>query len=359
MSKDYYNILGIDRKASKDDVKKAFRKLAHKFHPDKKGGDAAKFKEVSEAYSVLSDDKKRAEYDSYGRVFSDGSGGGGTGGGGNPFGEGFDFSGFNTNFEGVDFGDIFSEFFGAGGRERARRGRDISIDLEMPFNEAVFGTERKILLAKTSTCDTCKGSGATPGTEMMTCEVCNGKGKVHETRRSFFGSFSTTSACTTCRGSGKVPKQKCSVCHGMGVHRRDEEISLRIPPGIEDGEVIRLSGGGEAVPGGAAGDLYVKIHVKKHSLFVKEGNNLVTNLSIKLSTALLGGEYRISTLDGDMTVKIPTGVTFGEVLRIKGRGVPYEKNKRGDLLIKLSIELPNKLNKEAERLVEELKKEGV
>ena len=356
MSKDYYNILGVDRKASKEDVKKAFRKLAHKFHPDKKGGDEAKFKELNEAYSVLSDDKKRAEYDAYGRVFYDGAGGGASGGA-NPF-EGFDFGGFGSNFEGVDLGDVFGEFFG-GGKERARRGRDISIDLELPFNEAVFGTERKVLLGKTGFCETCSGSGAAPRSEMLTCTMCNGRGKIHETKRSFFGSFSTVATCATCQRRGKVAKEKCHACHGVGVRRKDEEIALRIPPGIEDGEVIRLTGGGEAVAGGTAGDLYVKIHVKKHPLFTKEGNNLTTNLSIKLSTALLGGEYKIQTLDGDLTVKVPAGVSLGEILRVRGKGIPYDKNKRGDLLIKLSIELPTKLSKEAQRLVEELKKEGI
>jgi len=355
MAKDYYNILGVDKKASTDDIKKAFRKLAHKYHPDKKGGDTDKFKEVNEAYSVLSDDKKRAEYDSYGRVFSDASGGAGQG----PFG-GFDFSGFanGAGVEGFDLGDIFGEFF-AGGRTRETRGRDISVDIELPFSESIFGTERKILLAKTSKCDNCGGSGAAKGSHLETCTTCNGRGKIHETKRSIFGSFSSVTTCNICRGKGKVPKEKCATCHGLGVYRKDEEIALRIPAGIEDGEVIRLSGGGEAVSGGPAGDLYVKIHVKRHPLFTKEGSNLTTNLSIKLSTALLGGDYRLQTLDGDMTVKIPAGVSIGEILRVRGKGVPVDKNKRGDLLIKLSIELPTKLSKEAQHLVEELKKEGV
>lgn len=356
MSKNYYEVLGVAKTASKDDIKKAFRKLAHKYHPDKKDGDAEKFKEVSEAYTILSDDKKRAEYDSYGRVFSDGAGPGG--GGQGPFG-GFDFSGFNAQgFEGFDLGDIFGDIFG-GGREQARRGRDISIDLELPFHESIFGTERKILLGKTALCEICKGNGAAPGSGLHTCASCNGKGKIHETKRSFFGSFSAVTTCSTCNGRGQVPKEKCRTCHGMGVHRKDEEIALRIPAGIEDGEVIRMTGGGEAIAGGTAGDLYVKIRVRKHPMYVKEGNNLTTHLSIKLTSALLGGEYRIQTLDGDLTVSVPAGVSVGEILRVKGKGVPYDKNKRGDLLIKLSIEFPSKLSKEAARLVEELKKEGI
>jgi len=354
MQKNYYEILGVEKSASKDDIKKAFRKLAHKYHPDKKDGNTEKFKEVNEAYTVLSDDKKRAEYDSYGRVFSDGAG---PGAGGNPFG-GFDFSGFGSNFEGVDLGDIFSEFFGGKGQQ-PNRGRDISVDIELQFNEAVFGVERKILLAKTGNCEVCKGSGAAAGTSLETCTTCNGRGKIHETKRSFFGSFSAVTTCNICHGKGKVPKERCNGCKGLGVRRRDEEIGVRIPAGIEDGEVIRMTGGGEAVSGGSSGDLYVKIHVRKHPLFAKEGTNLVTHLSIKLSTALLGGDYHLQTLDGDLTVKIPAGVSIGEILRVRGKGIPYDKNKRGDLMIKLSIELPSKLSKTAAKLVEELKKEGI
>ena len=217
MSKNYYDILGVQKNASKEDIKSAFRKLAHKYHPDKKGGDAAKFKEVSEAYSILSDDKKRSEYDTYGRAFS------GAGGqpGGNPFegfsaqggpAGGFDFSQFagQEGFQDFDLGDIFGEFFGGGGRQKQARGRDISIDLELTFAEAVFGVERKVLITKTSTCRECHGSGGKPGTEMKTCGTCNGAGKIRETRRSLLGSFTTTRVCETCHGRGKVPKRKMS-----------------------------------------------------------------------------------------------------------------------------------------------------
>lgn len=358
MAKDYYNILGINKGASKDDIKKAFRNLAHKFHPDKKGGDEKKFKEANEAYSILSDDKKRAEYDSYGRVFSDGSG---APGGGNPF-AGFDFSSFNEgqNFQdfGFDIGDIFGDFFG-GGTERVKRGRDISIDLELSFSEAVFGAERTILLAKTSFCDVCKGSGAKVGTSFETCAACNGKGRIRETKRSFLGNVSTVKTCNVCQGRGQVPKEKCADCRGHGVLKKEQEIEVKVPSGIDDGEMIRLSGAGEAVAGGAPGDLYIKVHVKRHPLFRKEGMDLVTDLNIKLSTALLGGEYTLKTLDKEIILKIPAGVSFGEILRVKGAGVPSERGKRGDLLVKLHIQLPQKLSQNAERMIEELKKEGV
>jgi molecular chaperone DnaJ len=216
-----------------------------------------------------------------------------------------------------------------------------------------------VIIAKTSLCDACHGSGGEPGTTTKTCPTCNGKGKVHETRSSLLGTFSTVRVCGTCNGVGKVPEVKCNKCHGLGVTKKQEEISIKIPAGINDGEMIRLGGAGEAVAGGSAGDLYVKVHVKKHQLFRKEGFNIVMDLNIKLSTALLGGEYDIETLDGAIKLKIPAGITIGEVLRIKGKGVPVERNKRGDLLVKVHIQLPGKLSKSATKLIEELKKEGI
>lgn len=372
MTKNYYDILGVDKKASQDEVKKAFRKLAHKYHPDKQGGDAAKFKEASEAYSVLSDEKKRAEYDRFGRTASQQTAGGagqGGFGGFNPedFG-GFDFSGFGGgqaqgNMEGFDLGDIFSQFFGGGnaggGRTRTPRGRDVSIDIELSFSESIFGVNRKVLLTKTSTCITCSGSGAKPGTEFTTCATCNGKGKIRENRRSVFGSVTVATECPTCKGAGKIPKEKCQTCHGAGVVRKQEEINLQIPAGIENGEMIRMTGNGEAIQNGTPGDLYVKVHVKPHSVFRKEGHNLVMDLSLKLSTALLGGEHHLETLDGKITFIIPAGIAHGEILRVKDKGVPTGRGKRGDILIHISVQLPSKLSKSARDLVEKLKQEGI
>lgn len=358
MSKDYYNILGVEKNATKDDIKKAFRKLAHQYHPDKKGGDEARFKEVSEAYSVLSDDKKRAEYDAYGRVFS------GAGQGGAGYGD-FDFSQFTQGFGGnggveFDLGDIFGEFFsGMAGRTRTRRGRDISIDQELTFEEAIFGVERNILLNKISVCEVCNGNGAEPGSELETCATCNGKGTIKEVRRSIIGSISTTKTCETCNGKGKIPKEKCRTCGGAGVHKREHEIKVRIPAGIENGEVVRLAGMGEAVAGGAPGDLYIKVRVRPHPVFKKEGNDLVMDLTVKLTDAILGTKYNIKTLDGEISVKIPKGVTFGEILRVKGKGVPLSKRERGDLLIKVKIDLPRKLSREAEKAIEKLREEGI
>jgi molecular chaperone DnaJ len=359
MAKNYYEILGVEKGATKEDIKKAFRKLAHKYHPDK-GGDEAKFKEINEAYSILSDDKKRAEYDSYGRVFEDGQPG--PGGFGNM--GGFDFSDFAERFGGqggfegaFDLGDIFGDMFGGG---RAKRGRDISIDIEISFEEMAFGTERKVLLSKVSECLTCGGNGAKPGTELHTCTTCNGKGKVHETRKSMFGAFTTVRTCDACRGVGKVPKERCETCKGVGVLKRQEEVTIAIPSGIQTGEMIRLTGEGEAIPGGTAGDLYVRIHVKPHAVFKRDGNNLAMGLDIKLSDALLGKEIFITTLEGkQLEVKIPRGVSIDEILRIKGKGIAVPGGKRGDLMIKLNIRMPQKLSHKAETLIKELKQEGI
>lgn len=356
--KDYYQILGIERGASKDEVKKAFRKLAAKYHPDKKTGDEAKFKEISEAYAVLGDDKKRAEYDAYGRSFSGGQGGPGFGG--------FDWSNFQQGFAGngqgfeFDLGDIFENFgdmFGGGKRENSR-GRDISIDLELSFQESIFGTTRKVLITKNSTCPTCKGSGAAPGSEMITCNICNGNGKIRETRQSILGSFTTVRPCTNCDGRGTIPKDPCKDCKGSGIKRQEEEIEIKVPAGIEGGEMIRMTGRGEAIKGGTAGDLYVKIHVAKHQTIVREGANLKTNLQIKVTDALLGSSYTVETLDGPVQIKIPAGIKGNEMLRIKGKGVP-QGNNRGDFLVRITIDIPQKLSRNAKNLVEELRKEGI
>jgi molecular chaperone DnaJ len=356
--KDYYEILGVNKTATKDEIKKAFHKLAHKYHPDKNAGDDSRFKEVNEAYQILSDEKKRNQYDQFGHGF-DGSQGFNPGQG---FG-GFDFSGFQNaqGFDMGDLGDIFSDFFGGGmgGRQRAARGRDISTEISIPFIDAVFGTERKILITKQSYCDTCVGTGAKPGSGTTTCTHCNGKGQVHETKRSFLGTFSTVVQCEHCHGSGTIPKEKCGTCHGHGVVRKQEEITVRIPAGIHNGEMVRLSGMGEAFPHGTAGDLYIKIVVNPHKVFTREGNDLVMSLDLKVTDALLGMTYTLETLDGVLEVKIPEGIAPNEVLRVKGKGVPTAKGKRGDILIKINVKIPNKLNRKSHELIEALKKEGI
>lgn len=355
--KDFYDLLGVAKNASKDDIKKAFYKLAHKFHPDKNSGDSDKFKEISEAYSVLSDEKKRAEYDSYGNNFNHAQGGAG-------FGQGtqFDFSQFQNAFGGqggfsFDMGDIFGDVFGGG--NRTKRGRDISIDLEIPFKESVFGTTRRVLLAKKTQCESCSGSGAAVGTELETCKRCGGAGKLHETQNSIFGGFTTVQPCGVCAGRGKVPKEKCKTCKGEGLYRKQEEVEIMVPAGIEAGEMIRLSGMGEATSGGQAGDLYVKVHVTPDRRFMRDGVNLITDVSVKLSDALLGATYTVATLDGEETIEIPQGISHGETLRIKGKGVVHSRSKRGDLFIRISLKLPQKLSRSAKSLVEKLREEGI
>ncbi len=359
--KNYYDVLGVSKSATEDDIKKAFRKLAHKYHPDKKGGDEKRFKEVSEAYSVLSDKKKRAEYDTYGKTFAGGTGAGQQAGG---FG-GFDFSNFQ-GFQGFggqganvefDLGDIFGDVFG--GQARAQRGRDISIDIELSFRESIFGAERRVLVSKQSTCEICSGTGAKPGTKTVTCTTCNGKGEIRETRNSFFGTFSTTRACPRCHGRGEMPETACESCRGEGVRKREEEIHLVVPAGVEDGEMIRMPGRGEAMAGGTAGDLYVKLHIKADSKFSREGNNLITSLPIKLTDALLGGEYRVPTLDGEERITIEGGVAHGEVIRVRGKGVPHGRGARGDLLVRIDIQFPKKLSRSARELIQKLRSEGL
>jgi len=364
MKKDYYETLGVNKGASKNEIKKAFYKLAQKYHPDKKNGDEAKFKQVNEAYQVLSNDSKRSKYDQFGSGYENMGQGYGENTEQGGF-RGFDFSGFqndNTEFDFGNLNDIFSDFFTGGmGRNRTqtRRGRDISTEIQISFSDAVFGVNRKILITKISNCVTCDGSGAKSGTKMEICKYCNGQGKIHEAKRTILGTISSTKICEECLGSGEVPKEKCETCKGKGVLRREKEISINIPAGIRDGEMIRMTGGGEAITKGTSGDLYIKINVVAHQIFKREGNNLIMNLDLKLSDALLGTKYPIQTLDGNIEVKIPEGVSIDEILRVKGKGVPISKSKRGDLLIKLNIKLPRKLSRRSREIIEQLKKEGI
>lgn len=390
MPKDYYKTLGVNKNASKDDIKKAFRKMAHQYHPDKTGGDAAKFKEASEAYSVLSDDGKRAHYDQFGSAPNGGTGGfngayGGSGGQGGGFG-GFDFSNFGgfSGFQGgqntdgfqFDLGDIFGDLFGGGratggnngGRSngRGKRGSDIAVDIELTFKESVYGADKKINLTKNSACTRCKGEGKEPGTEFKTCDNCKGKGQIKDVRKSIFGSIAVNRECEICQGTGKIPNVKCKTCHGAGIENKHEEFTVHIPAGMESGEAVRVQGAGESLAGGNAGDLYIRVHVEQfknnHNFkFKKDGNNIVGDINIKVSEAILGADKKIETVDGEITVAVPSGINHGEILRIKNRGFVIGNNatKRGDLLLKVSIDIPKKISKTARKLLEDLKGEGV
>ncbi len=357
MSKNYYNILGIEKNASKDELKKAFHKMAHKYHPDKKEGDEAKFKEVNEAYQTLYDDNKRAQYDQFG---SDGPQMGGFGGG-QGFG-GFDFGGFSQgqsdgSFE-FDLGDMFGGMFG-GGRVKQKRGSDLQTNISLDFKDAIFGVEKELKIKKPSVCNACRGDGAKLGTHLEICNQCNGKGSVRNIQRTIIGSIATNQVCDKCMGVGKIPKTKCEACHGKGVVNETRTIKVNIPSGIQNGETLRLAGMGEAIQGGTSGDLYVHIGVSTHKSIQRHGNDLVTNLSIKLTDALLGAEYAVETLDGSLSITVPAGTRVGENIIIKNKGVPINSNKRGNFVVKLDIKLPEKLSREAKEIIEELKKQGI
>ena len=301
MAKDYYKTLGVDKGASKDEIKKAFRKLAHEHHPDKNPKSADKFKEISEAYSTLSDDSKRAQYDQFG---SAGPGGGGQYGGGQGQGGfgGFDFSG--SGFGGGDFGqdgvefdlgDIFGSMFGGGGRSSAkkqRRGRDIEISIEIDFKSSIFGKEEKVTVSKDSTCSHCDGTRGEPGTKFDDCGTCQGTGTVYEIKRTIFGQMQNEKICDKCFGTGKIPKEKCKTCRGEGTVHSTEEISVIIPPGINPGDTLRVQGKGESIAGGAPGDLFIKLHIKKHPKIIKDNFDLIFPLEIKLTDALLGADIK-------------------------------------------------------------------
>ncbi len=358
--KDFYEILGVSKSASQEEIKRAFRKKAHEFHPDKGSGNADKFKEVNEAYQVLSDDQKRKSYDTYGSNL-EASSQGRTGFGQNPF-EGFDFSGFSGGNGswgfGDDLGDIFSDFFG--GRQEAASRRNRGIDLEMAlsitFEEAVFGVEKTVTLEKKDTCKTCGGSGATKDSKLITCALCKGSGQVVAARRTIFGTVQSRSVCDRCEGTGKVPEIACQDCGGKGVRRQDKTISVKIPAGIDNGQRVRIAGEGEAgYRGSSAGDLYLSISVKSHPDFVRDGFNLHKELPISFTQAALGAKIIVKTLDGDIEVKISAGTQSGTVLKIKSKGVPYiNSDKRGDLLLTVRVVIPQKLSKKEKELLKKL-----
>ncbi|HLP86476.1 MAG TPA: molecular chaperone DnaJ [Candidatus Paceibacterota bacterium] len=363
MPKDYYNILGVNKNASKEEIKKAFHKLAHQHHPDKNKGDDKKFKEVNEAYQVLSDDQKRARYDQFGSA--DGPMGGGYNGGPQGGFGGFDFSGGfqnGQNFDMGDLGDIFGDFFGGGmgrGTRNTKRGRDIQVEIELAFDEAVFGIKRKVTINKQVKCDICKGTGGKVGTKMNTCKDCNGQGQIREVRRSILGSFETVRTCDTCQGKGKIPAEKCSNCKGQGVYKKQVDVELDIPAGVSDTEMLKMAGAGEDIQGGPSGDLYIRVRVKPHSVFTRDGLNLVMDLPIKLSDALLGMDYSLKTLEGsNMEVKIPEGINHNDLLRVRGKGVPSSRG-RGDIILRIKVKMPTKLSRKSKEAIEQLKKEGL
>ena len=360
MEEDYYKLLGVEKNATNAELKKAFRKKAQEFHPDKPDGDEAKFKAVNEAYSVLSDKTKRAQYDQFGKAGAQAGFGGAGGAGG--FG-GFDFSGFNQGGAGgfeFDLGDIFSQFGGGGfgGGGRRSRGQDISVSLTIDFKESVFGVEKEIELEKNSDCDNCAGTGA-ENKKTKTCPECSGSGRVMRVQNTIMGQVQTQATCPTCQGAGTVPEKNCHVCGGDGVRRKKEKITVKIPAGIEDGQQLRLRGRGEAIAYGQPGDLYIQIRVRPDRNFEKQGNHLLTNLDISLSEAALGATKSVKTINGSVKIKVPAGTETGAKLRVKGEGVQITDNRRGDLYVDIKVTVPKKLTREQKKLMEQLQKEGL
>lgn len=364
--RDYYEVLGVSKSASDDEIKKAFRKAAIKHHPDKEDGNEDKFKEANEAYEVLKDKTKRQRYDQFGHAgvgSSAASDGGGAG-----FGGAGGFSGFEDLFGGAGgqginidgLGDIFGSFFGGGfgGQQRGgrSRGRDVQTEVKITFEESIFGVEKPLKLDLEDTCDHCKGSTAEPGHELKTCETCKGEGQITQVAQTVFGRIQQQAVCPTCRGKGKQPEKACTVCNGKGTRRQRQEINLKIPAGISDGATIRLKERGEAVEGGVKGDLYVVVNVKAHKSFTREGELILSEETISMVDAALGTSIMVETVDGPETLDIPAGTQPGTDFRLSEHGVPHLRTgKRGDHIVRLEVAIPKKLSKKQKKLLEEFK----
>lgn len=359
--RDYYEVLGVDKDASQEDIKKAFRQLAKKYHPDANPGDAtaeARFKELNEAYDVLSDPAKKANYDAYGNANGPTVGPGPGGGGDNPFGRVFE------GFGGFPFGNIFGDFgdvFGGGGSRRdtgPRRGADLEMEIEITLEEAFSGTERDVRIPRTEKCSRCDGSGAEPGTKPVTCPTCNGTGQVRTTRNTMLGQFMTVTPCAKCGGTGKYIEKPCRECDGTGEVRRSRTVTVKIPPGADSGLRLRLSGQGNAgIRGGSPGDLYVVVFVKSHSIFQRQGDDLILDRAVSFTLAAIGGKTTIRTLEGDVELEVPSGTQPNAVLRLRGKGMPRLRGKgRGDILVRVNVRVPTKLTAKEREALKELGK---
>lgn len=357
MSKrDYYEVLGVGKGASADEIKKAFRRAAVEHHPDK-GGDEAKFKEINEAYEVLKDTGKRQRYDQFGHA---GVGSSAASDGGNPFAGFGGGQEMHFDFGDLGLGDIFGSFFGGqqqqrGGR-RQRRGNDMQTTIDLTFEQAVFGSEEELHLNIDDVCEHCKGTTAEPGHELKTCPTCNGSGQVVTATRTIFGNIQQASVCHECEGTGKVPEKVCSVCHGKGVKSKRQDIKLKIPAGIDDGATIRLRERGEAIARGEKGDLYVNIRVKSHKKFTREGDIILSEEHIGMVDAALGTEIDVDTVDGPITMKIPAGTQSGTDFKLSNHGVPHlRSDRRGSHIVTIIVDTPSKLNRKQKQLLEELR----
>lgn len=357
MSKrDYYEVLGVGKNASADEIKKAFRKKAIEYHPDR-GGDEAKFKEVNEAYEVLKDSSKRQRYDQFGHA---GVGSGPTGDpGGNPFASFNGGQNIHFDFGDLGLGDIFNSFFGGQSanqhHHQNQRGQDIKTDIEVTFEEAVFGTEVDIRYSSNVACEHCKGSTVEPGHELKTCPECQGSGQVTRLTRTIFGNIQQATVCSHCHGSGKVPEKECSACRGRGIEHKSRDLQIKIPAGIDDGATIRLREQGNAVARGVAGDLYVEVRVKPHKRFTREGDLILSQEHVGMVAAALGTEIKVDTVDGPVTMRVPAGSQSGTDFKLSGHGVPHIRgNGRGAHIVTLVVDTPTRLNRRQRRALEEL-----
>ncbi|MEK7195316.1 MAG: molecular chaperone DnaJ [Patescibacteria group bacterium] len=364
-NKDYYKILGVEREATEEEIKKAYRKLAHEHHPDKKGGDEKKFKEINEAYQILSNKQKRESYDRFGTAEPMGGFGGHSWAGfenGFPgWGDGFGFSVDGRNFSDFDdFNDVLQSFFeGIGVRPKRRtyeRGSDLQMTEEVFLEEAFSGVTKKVNIRANITCSECGGRGAKDKSDFINCSVCGGQGEIREQRRTFFGSFSQVKACENCRGSGKVPKNACKACKGSGRVQSEREIKLDILPGVGNGQIIKVTGGGEAGErGNTAGDLYVRIKIKPHGVFERKGADLIVKKEIKVLDLLLGRKLEIPTIGGGkLNVEVPAGFNLKENMRIPNEGMPhFGSYGRGDLLVDFIVKAPKKLGDKERKILED------
>ena len=358
MAKDYYQTLGVKKGASAEEIKKAYYKMAHQYHPDKGGGDEGKFKEVNEAYQVLSDKQKRDQYDKFGQVFD-----------GAPNSGDFQWAwgkpNVDVDMEFGDLGEMMEEMFGFGGRSKKRdlkRGKDIEVDFEVSLEDTLKGKEKTINIEKMSQCPRCQGKGAEPGAKVKECFSCRGTGEVQQIRKTVFGSFTHSTICPECQGEGYRPEKLCNVCKGEGRIKNLDEINVFVPAGVDTNQVIKVESRGEAGrKGGKAGDLYVRIFVKPHSVFERRGDDLYTSFQVSFSQASLGDEVEVTTLEGSkILLKIPEGMESGKILRISDKGIPHFSGYgRGNMYVELVIKTPKKLTKKQKELLEELRKENL
>lgn len=358
--RDYYEVLGVSKTASADEIKKAFRRLAVEHHPDR-GGNEEKFKEVNEAYEVLKDSSKRQRYDQFGHAGVGSS----AASGGDPFAGFGGYGGapgqdYNFDFGDLGLGDILGSFFGgatSGQGRRQNRGRDVQTEIEITFEQAVFGAEIALNLNIEDACPHCKGTTVEPGHELKECEQCDGKGQTKRVTRTIFGNIAQLTTCTKCHGKGKIPDKECTVCRGRGTQRKDQDIKLKVPAGIDDGATIRLPEHGEAIANGPKGDLYISVRVKPHKKFTREGDLILSSEHIGMIDAALGVEIGVDTVDGLVKMKVPAGTQSGTDFKLSNHGVHHMKGKsRGAHIVTILVDTPTKLSKEQAKILEQLKK---